>query len=399
MLIVYRFFYFLISKNLVSVKPRLSNKFQQWISLRQAQINLPPSDRQRILFHAASGEIEYVKSTIREIKSQRPDLEIFVSYSSPSAEKLFLNIKDLVTHFVSLPWDRPSDIQLFIDQIKPSIVIFSRTDFWPELIHHLHAKKIPMIAVSLFPNFGFFQKKWLKFNLSKMNLITVVSEDVKTELTKILDKKNIQILPDTRFDQVLYRLKNESTFKMSADQKIMVWGSTWPEDESILTQILQQILNSGFQIVWCPHDVTTHRISAIQTMCLKYKTTLFSEKSKHFHFSEQILILDQIGHLADMYRFSDIAFIGGSFKSKVHSVMEPLCAGNPVIVGPFYKNNPEAVQFEKMGFVQSIRTSDEFLSAFLKLNNINRIELLQETVKMSGSTQKTVALILNFLKT
>ena len=59
------------------------------------------------------------------------------------------------------------------------------------------------------------------------------------------------------------------------------------------------------------------------------------------------LIVDEFGQLLSIYKLSHCALIGGSFKSRVHSVMEALACGNLTLVGPYHANNREALEFCK----------------------------------------------------
>ncbi len=78
-----------------------------------------------------------------------------------------------------------------------------------------------------------------------------------------------------------------------------------------------------------------------------------------------ILIVDQVGILAELYTWADVGFIGGSFKKQVHSVMEALAAGLPVMVGPYHQNNREAfIFYQKKTFssgmiMQVVHSSDD----------------------------------------
>lgn len=384
------------------MSPFLPNHLQKWIKLKDQNdlIIETSAPTKRILFHAASGEIEYVKSMIRELKLKSPNIHVFVSYSSPSAEKLFLNIKESVTQFLALPWDSPQKTKLFLDQLNPDLIIFSRTDFWPELIHQADRKNIPLMAVSVYTQFGFLQNIWLKFVLSNFKYISAVSETVTDQLQQLLPRSvQIEYLSDTRFDQVLYRLSQPSRFEIHTAQKMIVFGSTWPEDEAVLVKCVPDLLGLGYKIVWCPHDISKKRIADLETQLATYSFDLFTEQKSPYEFEKQILILNQVGFLADIYRYSQIAFVGGSFKAKVHSVMEPLCAGNSVIVGPYYKNNPEAVDFLKTDVVQSIQTSSDFMTAVItNQHRFQKSEISKLATSKAGATQKTVQVILNLLK-
>lgn len=376
------------------LKPLLPQNLQQWVNLRQKKILLARSQQKRILFHAASGEIEYVKSIIREFKILKPEFEIIVSYSSPSAEKLFFNIQDFVAEFVPLPWDKPKNVADFLIRINPALIVFSRTDFWPELIHQASKKTIPMIAVSLSPRFSFYQNIWLKFNLSKMSALTAVNSSASQKLTQFVNTQ-VTTLADTRFDQVMHRLNSPSKFEIKTEQKIIVFGSTWPEDEVVLFDVIAPLVKLNYKIIFSPHDVSSERIHQLKKILQNFKIVLFSQINSPHNFDSDIIILDQIGYLADLYRYSCVAFVGGSFKSKVHSVMEPLCANNYVIVGPFYTNNPEAIDFKNKGFVFTVNTASELLSVLNGLMQAPHINDLQKQIQSQlGSTKKTIEIIL-----
>ncbi len=398
MLTVYRIVYFILKYLICILKPFLSNDLKKWIELRNKKIKTTRSNHKKIMFHAASGEIEYIKSVIREFKKQHPDVEIIVTYSSPSAEKLFTNLQTEVTAFVPLSWDTPTRIQNLLTELQPELIVFSRTDFWPELIYHAYKKNIPLIGVSMYPRFGFFQNVWLKFILKKFSMLTVVSESACQQLCSLLPNKNVIYLPDTRFDQVIHRLNSQSKIELITDKKVVVFGSTWPEDEQILVECVDQILKNNFRIVWCPHDVSKSRIEELTEQLKKYSVSKFSDGTTTINFKTDILILDQIGFLADLYRFSQISFVGGSFKAKVHSVMEPLCAGNTVIVGPYYKNNPEAVHFLKKKYVYTVSNSTEFLLVFENIQKGNQASEIKNTMmRISGSSEKMAILISEYL--
>jgi 3-deoxy-D-manno-octulosonic-acid transferase len=59
------------------------------------------------------------------------------------------------------------------------------------------------------------------------------------------------------------------------------------------------------------------------------------------------LVVDEIGHLAGLYHYSDIAYVGGSFKQGIHNSMEPAIFGVPVLYGPVHKNSYEAIQLAR----------------------------------------------------
>ena len=405
-MLFYNFIYRILAILARLINPVLSPSFRTWVKTRNELQTVLSSytntdqHRKRILFHASSGEIEYVKSLIRELGDSK-NYKIFVTYSSPSAEKLFTNIKDSVELFIPLGWDTTSDNLTLLKTIKPDFVIFSRTDFWPNLIQQINTLNIPFGAVSMYPRWNALSQFWMKFNLSQAKFLTCVSEDMTEKLKYLMPMVPIiKHLNDTRFDQVKYRLSQAEKITLMSKNSIITFGSTWPKDEVILNIVLSEIIKMNFHIVWAPHDIKNAAQLSEKLRSLGYKTQFTSpSRNKVFDFEKeniQILILDEIGLLADVYRHSSIAFIGGSFVSKVHSVMEPLCALNPVIVGPFYKNNPEAVQFQKLNSVFTVSSPEQFLKTFHELAQSTQIlksHIAANLKPFYGSTQQHIALI------
>ena len=112
------------------------------------------------------------------------------------------------------------------------------------------------------------------------------------------------------------------------------------------------------------------------------------------------MIVDQIGILAELYTWGQAAFVGGSFRKQVHSVMEPLACGIPVAVGPFHQNNREALEFQqvlltcdqrKMPVVQCVQTPADFETFWqqaVALTKADQEQLQKQVEAHQGATQK-----------
>jgi 3-deoxy-D-manno-octulosonic-acid transferase len=219
--------------------------------------------------------------------------------------------------------------------------------------------------------------------------------------TELLHKSNVVTLSDTRFDQVFYRLEQPTRFNLCIEKPLFVFASTWPQDDKILSLAVDRIIEFGFQIAWCPHDVDQESIDHLRTKLKNKNFGLYSDLQNHQqNFSQDILIIDQIGLLADIYRKSEMAFIGGSFKRKIHSVMEALCAGNIVFFGPFYQNNSEAVEFLTLNLAFQINSEQQFLEVIQRLSqtqrNEMRLRILNLSQRKKGASKKIAEYLLTY---
>lgn len=348
------------------------SSLKKWIQLREKPLpDLQLKDT--FWFHAASGEIEYGKAVIRGLKSRVPNAQVVVTYTSPSAEKLFANIRDQVDFFIPLPWDRPGQIRNLLKTLNPKIIIFSRTDLWPELIYQARKAKIPLGLISALPQKSLSQK-WLA---PKFTFVSSVETD-----------------GDTRFDQVFYRLNQTSKLQIQPNSKTLVCGSTWPEDEEILFKIFSELIHKGFKIVLSPHDVSESNLERVKSALQKYEWS-FETLGTQKQIQADILLIDKIGYLADAYRFADFAFVGGSFKDKVHSVMEPLCCGLVVLTGPHIKNNPEALRYLNR-YVFKVESAEQMKSILLE-TKIAKSAVISEMQKNQNASLRVLNRIFDTL--
>lgn len=384
----YRPFYILLKALIPALRSKLDSKTLAWLELRDSKTDINLSaDKNVFWFHASSGEIEYAKAIIRELKLAKPESTVVVTYSSPSAIKLFENIKSSVSHFIPLPWDQAKPSADLITAINPQAIIFARTDFWPELIYQLKKKNVPSFIASYNPDFATWNRLFSLFFFNHFKGIFCVHPSQASILNSMLSKDVSILAPgDTRFDQVFWRLAQPSKINFPLDFSYGVLGSTWLDDEKVITPILPAILEQGFKLFWCPHETNFENTERIELLLLdlKIKYKRFSELITANDASSinpvvlteyQVILMDKVGYLADLYRNASWAFVGGSFKAKVHSVMEPLCCAIPVITGPHINNSPEALRYHQvmmndLRIVQVVNDSKEFLAAVTTLKNI-----------------------------
>lgn len=426
--IVYRFFVFPISFLLVQIfKPFLNSKiqaviqqknqeqfqiqsqFKNWLNLDSCQNSKP------FWIHASSGEIEYAKPVITELKSLFPQRPIIVTYSSPSA-LFFFNQLPHVDAWGPLPWDSPHFLKAFLKKWNPQILLVSRTDLWPEMAEQCRVHNIPILLFSATfaensSRLNGFSKYLTKRSLEICDQVFCVDNKDVMILQKKLNLNFSLATGDTRFDQAFERLKTPKqlnlSIKPSPNDFVFIMGSTWPEDENILLPFLKKLnLINNYSIkrlkfILAPHEVDESHLEKIKERCEELNIKLQTYSSASEWNSGEILLIDRMGLLAELYTWASIAFVGGSFKKQVHSVMEPLVAGIPVLIGPYHENNREADQFknikvgsQKMSAVTVVENMKDLENYFHETNFENmekvRDDIHNQIVKRLGATQRVV---------
>ncbi len=370
-----------------------NNKIRKGLSMRRQILPCPlaPADNP-LWFHCSSGEFEYAKPVIREMKIQDPKVKILVTYFSPTYKS---NIEscEFVDYSCPLPLDFPSAVKGFIKSINPKALLIARTDLWPEVLQQCKKHNVPTVLFSrtqkgtnfLSKQFS-FSYKWI-FNL--LSEIYTVSEEDSLNLRAVGVQTKVTNIGDTRFDQVIYRTQQtnpnfKNSLKPSNNRPTFIAGSTWPEDEKVIAACLCQLVKDNkINLIIAPHEPTKEHLKNLG-LALTLPVQLYSETN--YFKDNQVLVVDCVGVLADLYKISDVAFIGGSFKGSTHSVMEALAAGCPTFVGPHHKNNREAMMFKSTPLVNSTSFS------VIEVSNTEGLRLKLEELLLGSLSDLRVAI-------
>jgi len=375
---LYNFSTFIASK-LILLSPIFSPKMSLFVKGRRSVIDtikstLKKGDK-KIWFHCASlGEYEQGVPVIKKIKEEFPDHKIIVSFFSPSGFEVKKNDK-LADCTVYLTLDTPKNAKNFIDLLQPSVAIFIKYEFWPNYLFELKKKSIPTILVSgLFRKDQVFFKFYGGFMRRTLNSFShfFVQDQLSKNLLEQLKISQVSVSGDTRFDRVSDQLSvnNELDFMALFKQDLfcLVCGSTWPKDESILINYINNFSNNTKFII-APHEVNNLRIESLKKK-LKVKTVLYSDREKYNISDYQVLIIDTVGLLTKVYSYADVAYIGGGIgmgANGLHNILEAATFGVPIIIGKNYTNFPEAKKLKKLNGLFSVASPQEFIDIFNQL--------------------------------
>ena len=361
-----------------------SNKNKNILEGRKKTINYIyekiPDYEKIIMIHVSSvGEFEQAKPIIEEIKKSFLH-KILVTYFSSSAEIAISNFKH-VDYNCYLPSDKKSSIKKIFELINPKVILLIKYEFWRNLIVEAEKKSIPVISVSsvfrknqiYFRFYGGFFKKILR----KVSLFLVQNKE-SLDLLKKININNVKIVGDTRYDRVIKIFNHSKSYSLieefTKNKKTIVIGSSWKSDIEILKkEIIRDLTETKYIIV--PHNINKSEINYLEKQFIN-DTIKYSDLPQKT-IKKRILIIDEFGMLSSIYRYSDIAFIGGGFRGATHNTLEAAVWDVPVIYG-LNKNNNKFIEIKKLeknniGF--PIKNGNEFrllISRMIKYKDIGK---------------------------
>ncbi len=337
-----------------------------------------------VWFHFASlGEFEQGRPVLEALKKAEPETNIVISFFSPSGYEIHKNYP-LALAVCYLPLDTPNNATTFIDIIKPKYAVFTKYEYWFYFFRALHQLHIPLYLISgifrknqvFFKWYGGFYRQMLGF----VSYFFVQNEESKDLLTS-LGYQNVTLSGDTRFDRVAENAKNKKELReieaFCGSSKVLVAGSTWPADETLLNSIIESYTDWKFIIA--PHEISETNLQQLEKQLIG-KTMRYSNLKAHKSALPQVLIIDNIGLLSSLYAYGTIAYIGGGFGKGIHNTLEAAAYGLPVIFGPKYQKFQEAKDLIQIQAGFSISNQAELNKCF---------KLLQaDTHKKAGKQAK-----------
>lgn len=358
---------------------------------------LAAEKRDRIWIHCASlGEFEQGRPLIENIRGRHPETCIILTFFSPSGYEAQKDYA-FADYIFYLPLDSASHARRFIAILQPACALFVKYEFWYHYLKALYEHKIPTILFSaifqqrhpFFKWYGTLHRRMLRF-YSRI----FVQDQASLSLLQQIGITSAEIAGDTRFDRAAKILETPRDYEQVAvfkgTGKLLVAGSTWADDETLLQEVLQQ-LPAGYKLLIAPHEIDDAHITALRS--LFGDTAVLWDQSVAGQ-EKRVSIVNSIGHLSYLYRYADATWIGGGFtKSGIHNIIEPAVYGLPVIFGPNYSRYREATDMIARGAALSITDAAGLVQNLkdekaLSLLGHNARQYVQEQL---GATHKIMA--------
>ena len=319
-------------------------------------------------FHAASlGEFEQGRPIMEEYRRIYPERKILLTFFSPSGYEVRKDyeVADIVCY---LPIDTPTNARRFLRTVRPKVAFFIKYEFWYNYMHILRHRGVPVYSVSSIfrPDQIFF--RWYGYEYRNvLNCIThfFVQNEQSKELLHSIGIDDVDVTGDTRFDRVM-QIASQSkdipvveTFKDS--KKVFVAGSSWLPDEEIFIPYLNT--HPDWKVIIAPHVIDEEHLKQIEALLQGRKVLRYSVaqgRSQEELRQAEVLIIDCFGLLSSIYKYGEVAYVGGGFGVSIHNLPEAAVWSMPVIFGPNNKKFKEAYELKTCGGGIEIAGAEDF---------------------------------------
>ena len=349
--------------------------------------------------HCSSvGEYEQGRPVMEVFKKQYPNFKILVTFYSPSGYHA-VETDQVVDYKIYLPFDSPKNARKLLDITTPAMALFIKYEFWHYYLSELRQRQIPVFSVSsifrtsqpFFKWYGDFNRKILA-NFSYF----FVQDKPSQALLKSINLSST-VTGDTRLDRVLkIKEQNKSFPEIAAfadNNNLLVVGSMRKEDIDIVIEFIEQ--HPMLKFIIAPHEIVE---SMMKTLERSRFSSIRHSKLTTANASQQVLIIDNIGMLSQLYRFANYAYIGGGFSDGLHNILEAAVYEIPVFFGnKDYQRFKEAIDLIDLGAAFPIGSYPEFGAVFKDLDDdkerkiVIKSKLATYLAENKGASEKIIA--------
>jgi 3-deoxy-D-manno-octulosonic-acid transferase len=316
-----------------------------------------------------------------------------------------------------LPYDTPGEVGRLLDGLRPTLVVVSKLDVWPEFVLAARARGagLALTAATVRPSSG--RLRWparaaTRSAYASFDLVAAIAEpDVGRLLRLGVRPEVVAVTGDPRADAVLERLAapppDPALQRLAGGPPALVAGSTWPPDEDLLLDAYRTVIQAcpGARLILAPHQPAPAALARLQQAAarrgLPAPVPLGAADP-----GTPLVVLDRVGALAWLYGAGQVAYVGGGFGTAgLHSVLEPAAWGLPVVVGPRWRENPDAHHLSAAGGLEALTSRRAgplaaIWSRWLVNQEERRLRGGQARAvleRMRGAADRTVALLERYL--
>lgn len=372
------------------------------LALVRAQAARRDPTRPLVWLHAPSvGEGLQARPILEALRAAHPDWQLAYTWFSPSADT-FATRLDVDLRAV-LPFDGAHEADTILEVWRPDVLAFVKLDVWPVLAERAHARgiRLALLSATLAPTSGrrgAIARALLGDAYAALDAVGAIADDDAQRLHALgVARDRITVTGDTRMDQVWQRMESVRAdhpvrrLRVEASAPVLVAGSTWPADESVLLPAVRAWCEAHptARLIIAPHEPTDAHLAPIEAWArdagLPCARLGIAEAQSSPADGWRVLLVDRVGVLGDLYALADIAFVGGGFHDAgLHSVLEPAAFGVPVLFGPRHRNAREAGELAECGGATVVRTADDLR------DTLDRLTIDAEARRTAGARARAL---------
>ena len=332
-----------------------------------------------VLVHCVSvGEVVAASKLINHMLKQDPELVVTITTTTPTgSERVKAIFADKVNHFY-LPYDLHMAMCGMLRKVRPQKVLITEVELWPNFIHAAYQADIPVYVINARmtdKSCRNYKKIPLLFTpmLEKVYKVCAQGQrDYDNYLELGIEKQKLALTNNIKFDltaSVSAEKKSELIKTFNPQNKlVLLAGSTHDPEEKYLIDAYRNLLKRFPNTLLLLVPRHPQRFEKVWKLCKE--SNLETHRSSQYQGQNtNILLVDEMGILANLYSVAHVAFVGGSIADRGgHNALEAAIYSVPVLMGPNTYNNPEICKvLQQSGALQIAENSSQLENQISKM--------------------------------
>ena len=342
-----------------------------------------------IWIHAVSvGEVLTARALLPQLRERYPKLRIFLSTTTMTGQQIARNNLQYVDEVFFFPFDFAFIVKRTLRLVKPKLFIMMETEIWPNLLRACNAAGVKTMLVNgrissrSYPRYR--MARWFfRPVLAHVDRFCMQSDESARRIIDIgADPARVSVTGSLKFDSLEIPGASGSTadrgqnrvlryFRISPDRPVVIAASTLKGEEEPIFEAFQRIraTRSNALLIIAPRK--PERFEEVERIARRggWNVARRSELRVDAEPRNDIVVLDSIGELAQLFQVATVVFVGGSLvDSGGHNILEPAVFGKPILFGPYMQNFAEiAAAFIDNGAALQVKNGRELEEALLAL--------------------------------
>jgi 3-deoxy-D-manno-octulosonic-acid transferase len=328
-----------------------------------------------IWIHAVSvGEVLATRPLIPALRQRYPNHQVYLSTTTMTGNEVAQKSMRGVEGFFYAPFDFPGPVKRVLATLNPSLLVIMETEIWPNLIHEAHRRgtRIAIVNGRISPkSFAGYRRirGFLRGVLAEVDVFLMQGEAHAERIRALgAPADRVRVTGNLKFDAVEAERTPERLARIIAGESgrhrpLWVAGSTVAGEEELILRayqyVCERVPHAG--LVLAPRR--PERFSEVPALVESagFRCVRRSTLDPGAWRDGDVVLLDSLGELAQVYSLATVVFVGGSLvPSGGHNILEPAVAGKPVIVGPYMENFQEiAEKFRAEGAMVQVTSAEE----------------------------------------
>jgi 3-deoxy-D-manno-octulosonic-acid transferase len=315
-----------------------------------------------IWIHAVSvGEALTARALIPDLRSRYPDLKIFLSTTTMTGQQIARERLSDVDAVFFFPFDLPPFVSRTLRLVRPKLFIMMETEIWPNLLRACRKAGVKTMMVNgrisarSYPRYrmarGFF-----KTVLADVDRFCMQSEESARRIIDIgADPARVTVTGSLKFESLESPAVAAGRgagrvlryFRIPPARPVLLAASTMKGEETAVLSAFAAVRRTSpsAMLIIAPRKPEQFDEVVAQAQGEGLRVLRRTELTVDAEPPADVVVLDTIGELAQVFHVATVAFVGGSLVDHGgHNILEPAVHGTAIVFGPHMQNFAEIAE-------------------------------------------------------